>query len=134
MAKKLWKKHIGLKKARVLSELFCEDFELDYCEVYYVDILNEAYGQYIYLQPPHMLVLDKPRVINKIGVVMHELVHHLEAQCYTIKSCESVHGYSYQLAKKRVIKWCQQNISKKPDWRIPFHARVNTDTMKKFKI
>ena len=76
----LWKKRIKLKGARALSFEFCRDFDIDYCEIYYVDRLDDAWGVYVHLHPPHILVLK--HVINRIGIVMHELTHHLEYQQY----------------------------------------------------
>jgi hypothetical protein len=132
-----YKKKIDQKNARRLSKHFCNDFDIQYCDVYYVDRLNDAYGEYIYLNPPHMLILDKPKVINKIGIVIHELTHHLVAQDYInekLESDTSEHGKYYQLAKKRVIRWCKKNISEKPNWKKPLGKYQHTKDMKKFKL
>ena len=42
------KKHINLKEARDLSKWFCKDFNIPYCEVYFVDQINgNFWGLYI---------------------------------------------------------------------------------------
>ena len=132
----MWNKHINLKDSRKASLKFCEEFYLIYCQVYMVDILpDNTWGNYIYLDPPHILILDSYLNINKLGVLMHELTHHLECQGYDGDYQDKPqHGYHYQLAKKRVIRWCNKNISTKPDWNKPLCAIYRKDDMKAFKV
>lgn len=132
-----WRKHIKLPDARKLSEFFCKEFELDYCEIYYVDILKgegkkSYYGVYSYPAPSNILILDTYKNKNKIGILMHELTHHLECSAYLWD--DAAHGYYYQLAKKRVIRWCKKNISNIPNWNIPLLAKVDEEDMKAFKL
>ena len=127
----MWNKHINVEDSRALSLEFCNHFDISYCQIYIVDIVDDvAYGQYCYLSPQHILILDK-RYINKIGILMHELTHHLEHEIYEVGK---PHGYSYQLAKKRVIRWCEKNISIKPDWKKPLGAFQNLEDMLAFKL
>lgn len=128
-----WNKFIKQGDARRLSKIFCEDFEIDYCQVYYVDNLeNGAYGEYVWLYRPHILILDKPENLNPIGVLMHELNHHIQYQLYDLS--ENHHGYEWNLAKRRTINWCERNISKKSDWTLPLKARQDMEKMKTFRI
>lgn len=118
---KLWRKQISLGGARALSYELCKSFDVDYCEVYYVDRINdydedrEYWGVYVYLSPPHVLIVEN--VINRIGIVMHELTHHIEHQCY--ETSNEAHGYPYQLAKQRVITWAKANVSATAPWHEP---------------
>ena len=129
----MWNKHINLKDSRKLSFKFCEGFGLIYCQIYMVDVLpDKAWGNYIYLTPPHILILDSYLNINRLGILMHELTHHLECQEYD-GDYNPQHGYSYQLAKKRVVRWCKKNISTKPNWNKPLSAIYREDDMKDFK-
>ncbi len=133
----LWKKKINLTDSRALSHEFCESFGLSYCEIYHVDRIEKAYGSYIYLTPPHILILVAPFVTNRIGILMHELTHHLEHQEYSDRegySQKDMHGYFYQLAKRRVIKWCELNISNKPDWGIPLKGTQSIQGMAEFRL
>lgn len=132
----MWHKHINLKDARALSIEFCNDFNLMYCQIFMVDILeNQGYGQYCYLNPPHILLLDTRRNKNKLGVLMHEMTHHLECHGYTESNCGfPVHGYYFQLAKLKVIKWCEKNISNRPDWKKPLRAFQKYEDMISFKL
>ena len=125
-----FKKKISLKKARILSEKFCNDFNLPYCEIYFVDRIEDAYGIYIRLEPEHILI--KEHVVNRIGILVHELTHHLEHIQYDLDINQ--HGYPYQLAKKRVIKWAKEWISSKPDWRIPLKGIIIIEENVKFKL
>ena len=130
----MWNKHINLTDARALSNEFCKDFDIQYCQIYMVDLLlNNAYGQYSYLNPPHILILDIYKNHNKIGVLMHELTHHVECYQYTF-DYTSHHGYHYQLAKKKVIRWCEENISIKPDWKKTLSAYIDEAVASAFKI
>jgi hypothetical protein len=125
------KKNINLWEARELSEKFCNDFGIDYCEVYYVDRLKDALGVYIWLDPPHMLVVKNYK--DKIAIVMHELIHHLDSQVYdTMILNHSTQGYLN--AKKRVITWCKNNISSKADWNKGLKAQQFDHEMKKFQL
>lgn len=84
----------------------------------------------MYYETPHILMLNK--LLNPIGVLIQELTHHLECQEYGFDGKN--HGYNYQLAKKRVIKWCEENISSKPDWRLALKAKINEEEMREFEI
>ncbi len=124
--------------ARALSYKFCKDFDLPYCQVFYVDILtNEAYGQYCFLDPTNILLLDNYKSLNKLGTLMHELAHHLECYGYESDLLQlglQNHGYNYQLAKKRVKKWCEKNISIKPNWNKPLNAFQDKKDMIAFQV
>ena len=130
-------KHLSLKKARELSEKFCEDFRIPYCGIYYVDHIEgfddeeEVMGIYTDQKPSHILVVKSG--INRLGLVMHELTHHLE-QCSYDNKGESEHGYSYQKAKERVVTWCRKNISDKPNWYNCLKATFNKYEMKAFQL
>jgi len=128
-----WKKHINIVDARKLSKLFCNDFKLPYCQIYYVDVLEGgSYGIYCEYTPPHILMIDY--TMNSIGILIHELNHHLVARHYAYENEFSSHGYPYQLAKIRVIKWCYHNISKKADWSLPLKAYQTEINMRKFRV
>lgn len=146
---KKWNKFINLNDARELSKQFCNNFKLQYCEIYYVDRIQDdsdtpiwkkgkdnTTALYSLADPPHILIVET--VLNPIGLVIHELTHHLEWYDYENerdKICDDgPHGYFYQLAKKRVITWCKKNISNKADWNSPLKA-IHTETaMKKFRL
>jgi len=125
------KKNINLWEARELSEKFCEDFNIDYCEVYYVDRVKDCVGVYIWLDQPHILIQESYQ--NKICLVMHELIHHLDSQKYsTMILNHSTRGYLN--AKKRVVTWCKKNISSKPDWNKGLKANHIEKEMKEFQL
>lgn len=115
----LWKKQVSLKGARTLSFEFCKHFDIDYCEIYLVDRVEDAWGVYVHLHPPHILIDLNTK--NRIGIVMHELTHHLEYQCYDVAG-QTTHGYSYQKAKQRVIRWAKANVSSTAPWHYPLKA------------
>jgi len=125
-----------LKEARGISKKFCNDFDIPYCEIYYVDRLDdmecgEVFGVYIPLKPHHMLVLQD---VNHIVIIAHELTHHLQEISYGINEGEYDHGYHFQLAKRKAKKWFINNVSSKSDWKLPFSARFTEEDMNKFKI
>lgn len=125
------KKNINLWEAREISEKFCNDFNIPYCEIYYVDRIIDSVGVYIWLDPPHILMLNN--YASKIPLLMHELIHHLDSCLYsTVILNHSSKGYI--LAKKRVITWCKKNISNKANWNIGLKARDNKVEMKKFQL
>lgn len=131
-----WNKFINLNKARQLSKSFCDDFNLTYCEIYYVDRLGyRIYGEYCSLFPHHILILNTKENNNPIGIVIHELIHHLQYQEY-LKEGEKYtdHGYKWSLAKKRVIKWCNENISNRPNWNKHLSAYNSQKDMQEFKL
>ena len=125
------KKNINLWEARELSEKFCDDFNLEYCEIYYIDRLKDALGMYIWLDPPHVLIVKSYK--DKIAVVMHELIHHLDSQMYSSYVLNhSTKGYLN--AKRRVINWCKKNISSKADWSKGLKATQIDKEMNKFQL
>ncbi len=93
---------------------------------------DETFGVYCEYSPPHILILEN--VISPLGILVHELTHHLVAHYYTYEGEFSQHGYPFQLAKPRVIKWCYKNISQKPDWSLPLKAYQTTINMRKFRV
>ena len=125
-------KHIDLHGARTISKKFCEDFNIIYCEIFYVDTLGENLGVYCYLNPPHILIEDSKKNVCKIGVLMHELTHHLEGWGYEYDI--GTHGYYFQLAKQNTVTWCRKNISSKPNWYLALKAVSLTEEMKDFKL
>jgi hypothetical protein len=138
-----WCKHIKLEDARRLSEKFCDDFSLSFCQIYFVDVLTHEdkgnkkcfFGVYSFPAPSNILILDTYTNINKIGILMHELAHHLECNAYhNINWFDGKHGYLYQLAKKRVITWCKKNISNRPDWNKPLLSKIYEKDMRAFKL
>lgn len=143
LCKLRWCKHIKIQDARRLSEKFCKEFDLSFCQIYYVDVLKHEdkrnkkcfYGVYSYPAPSNILILDTYRNKNKIGILMHELTHHLECYgYYNVDWFNGGHGYHYQLAKKRVIRWCKQNISDRPNWNNPLFAITDEKEMIEFKL
>lgn len=128
---KLWNKYIKIEDARKLSSIFCKSFSIDYCEIYYVDKIKGAYGIYCRESPQHILMLNN--LTNPIGILMHELTHHLAEEQYEEYDTYS-HGYNYHLSKRRVIKWCNDNISNKPDWRLPLRANIKEKEMRAFRV
>jgi hypothetical protein len=136
-----WSKHISLKKARELSKNFCNDFNICQCGVYYVDNIfdeeeycgNTINGIYCQVYPPHIL-LAKDKGYNRIGVLLHELTHHLEYQDYCTNENDPPHGYKYQLAKERVVTWARKNISEKCNWYLPLKSLLVNWEMKAFQL
>lgn len=127
------KKHINLQEARELSKWFCEDFEIQYCEVYFVDkIQGNFWGLYIWLEPNHMLVMKRNPCM--LGLVIHELTHHLHHNLYADSILSNPHSGAYQLAKNRVITWCKKNLSSKADWNSVLCANGNNETWVKFQL
>lgn len=127
-----WNKNINQQDARRLSKIFSKEFFIPYCEVYYVDRLERnRYAEYIFLMPPHMLLRSDLR--NPIGMLVHELTHHLQYYGYYEKS-DSEHGYYYQLAKRKMIKWCRENISAKANWKLPLKANPCDIDMVTFRL
>ena len=132
MLNKMYNKKIDLITARLLSKKFCKDFDIPNCQIFFVDYLEGGHwGEYINLIPCHILIVENHP--NRIGVLMHELTHHLENANYDNYE-NSSHGYSYQLAKGRVVTWCRKNISKKPNWYLPLQGRFDPKEMVKFKL
>ena len=137
----MYKKNINLTESRQLSRIFCKDFDLDYCQIYYVDVIGADkkdfyYGVYSHLFPSSILILDTYKNKNKIGILIHELTHHLERE-YNDRldyDPDAAHGYHYQLAKRRVIKWCEKNISDKADWNTTLGANISDKDMTAFKL
>lgn len=126
------KKHINLKEARNIKNKFCEDFDLEKCEIYFVDIIGDkyTYGEYVWYYP---LILLKERNPCMIGILIHELTHHLE-WCKYKDEYQNVHGKNYQSSKKRVITWCKNNINARVDWRIPLKAKVCDEELKNIRL
>lgn len=147
-----WRKYLNQEEARLLSEEYCKSFDIQYCEIYYVDRIqdfsntpiwkkgkNNTIAAYSGDDPPHILIADG--YFNPIGVVMHELTHHLENYKYEEdedKEAEDIdvnaHGYFYQLAKKRTITWCQKNISDRPNWALPLKSKLDEKEMRSFRL
>ena len=126
------KKNINLWEARELSERFCNDMDIPYCEVYYVDRLNGCQGIYIWLEPQHMLVWKKCK--DKLPVVMHELIHHLDSCSNPTAMVLNHSTQNYINAKRRVINWCKKNISEKANWNIGLKAAQNDKEMATFQL
>lgn len=90
---------------------------------------------YSFPAPSNILILDTYKNKNKIGILMHELTHHLESNAYdNLNWFDGCHGYYYQLAKKRVITWCKKNISDRPNWNDPLFAKPDEKDMISFKL
>lgn len=135
--KKYDSKFINLDEARNISKEVCDYFKICYCEVYYVDRLEpNTYGEYYYLEPQNILLLDDININkNPIGVLIHELTHHIQFKCYPMLDSEqSYHGYFYNLARKKIIKYCKKYISKNAEWKTPLKAYQNDQDMEKFKL
>ena len=128
---KLWRKELSTRGARALSFEFCQHFDICYCEIYLVDRIEDAWGVYIHLHPPHILV--DWNAINRIGIIVHELTHHLEYQDYDNEG-NSHHGYAYQLAKQKVIRWAKSNISPTAPWHWPLKAHQIKKEQIAFKL
>lgn len=125
------KKNIDLFEARELSKKFCKDFDIEYCEIYYVDHIKGCVGIYNWLDPPHILIIEKNK--DKLPLVIHELIHHLDSQKYsTLTLNHSTQGYLN--AKRRVIRWCNKNISSKADWKLGLKAQQCDQEMKQFQL
>ena len=91
-------------------------------------------GIYSSQKPAHALIEASKENSNKIGVVIHELTHHIEYEVYGHYFNDPQHGYKYQLAKERMVNWCRRNISKNPNWYLPLKAVTPLEEMKKFKL
>jgi len=131
---KEWKKYLVQSEARELAKIFCKNFKIDNVEIFYVDKLNEnTYGEYSWLRPQHILLLDIPENPNPIGTLIHELTHHLQFQLYEIKG-GPYHGYEWKVAKKKVIKWAKNTISDKSNWNIPLKAYFKMIEMRSFRV
>lgn len=128
------KRKITLLNARKISQAFCNDMIIPYCEIYYVDILPDALGIYISTIPAHILMLNNADY--KIALLMHELIHHLDFCNYNYRpNDELTHSTKgYILAKKRVITWCKNNISRKPNWNTALKAYNYDEEMKKIRL
>ena len=83
---------------------------------------------------PVILILNDITNLNPIGVLIHELTHHLEAYAYDRKKGDTNHGYAWRLAKRRVIRWAYENISNKPDWSLPLRVYQTKINMRKFRV
>ena len=134
----MWNKYITLNEARKLSTQFCKDFKIDKCEIFYIDRLSYGtYGEYSWLLPPHILILDTYMNKNPIGIVIHELNHHLQHQLYELYASDDSypsHGYEWTVAKRKTIKWCKENISDTAPWEHPLRAYINRREMIMFRI
>jgi len=128
-----WKKNINIVDARKLSKIFCDYFELSPCMIYYVDVFHDKddYGIYFDIEPTILILKKCP---NRIGVLVHELTHHLQYQKYDMKKDSRIHGYPYQLARNRVDRWCNKYISSKPNWAKPLGAFQDFNDMKEFEL
>jgi hypothetical protein len=133
---------LELTDARALSEEFCEHFSLPYCEIYFVDRLVEvdlpiwkamdigAYATYTNSDPSFILI--RQEIIAPVGILMHELTHHLEFKDYKGSENQVEHGYNFQLARKKVLKWCN-NINDTYNWRIPLKAKIRNEDLEVFQ-
>ena len=127
-------KYIKQENAREISKKYCEDFNIKQCNIYFVDYLDfSVYGEYIDVYPGYILILDRIENRNPIGILAHELNHHLQYQKYYEK-CSSIHGYNWRLAKRKTIRWFENNISPTKDWSLPLKAYLTEDDMKTFRL
>ena len=134
--KSRWSKHLSEKKARKLSKAICDHFDIPYCGIHYVKELDgyddETSGVYYDNNPP--LILVKRNCICQIGIVIHELCHHLEAKLYDSILGDSEHGKNYQKAKEKMVSWCRANISDKCNWYLVLKAKYNNHQMRNFHL
>lgn len=128
--RKTTKKIVGSKKDSTITKLlnkpaigelkkvsrkFCKHFSLPYCDVYYINRISD--DAHTYYNIDSMKAAIHRKTGSPIGMLMHELAHHMELNDYPV--LEDGHGYYFQLAIRRTIRWCQKHISAKHDWRIP---------------
>jgi hypothetical protein len=127
------KKNIDLNAARIISKKFCQDFNIPNCQIYYIDIFEDkdTMGLYYRLEPNTILMKEKQ--YNRIGTLVHELTHHLQ-HCIYDSYILKHSGSKWQTSKKKVLKWCKENISEKADWNGPLRAVSSIEETKKFKL
>jgi hypothetical protein len=129
----LWEIKISLKDARKLSKNISKDFNIPYCQIYYVDTLGKWYGIY-HNDTGHIHTLIEESCPCRIGIVIHELTHHLEYEIYGNYFNDPPHGYKYQLAKERMVSWCRKNISTNPNWYVALKGFTCPKELKTFKL
>ena len=124
-----------MQEARKISEIFCEDMNVPYCEIYYVDRLFERghLGLYIPISP-HIFILENAE--NKSTLLLHELIHHLDAYRYTDWDENNLTHSSkgYISAKRYVVIWCKKNISNRINWNKMLKCTLNEEELKNFKL
>lgn len=137
-------KHISLQEARKISEVFCEDMNVTYCGIYYVDRIEMEHvgqirhmkniGLYVPLDPPHILMIEKSE--NKLTLLLHELVHHLDAYRFTFWDINELTHSSkgYIRAKSCVVTWCKNNISNRVNWNKMLKCILSEEELKNFKL
>lgn len=114
--KKGWKKFDikqNIKILRQITAVFCGDFNIIEPFVYVVDVLDEDVDGIYYplsggpdIQPKILLKEE-----TDIMTFFHEIVHHLQYIIYYPKyGYDGQHGYTFQLAKKRVVTWARKNV------------------------
>jgi len=134
--KSRWRKNLSEKKARELSKAICDDFGIPYCSIQYVKKIDGydsvVNGVYYDNNPP--LALIQTDCTNRIGVVIHELTHHLEVKLYDKIFNDSEHGRNYQKAKEKMVSWCRKNISQNCNWFNCLKANQNETEMKSFQL
>lgn len=130
-----WKKRINLNDSRKLAKKFCNYFDIPLCDIFFVDrfLKKEKRGIYFASTPEPTILIYRPS-INRIGILVHELTHHLEFNYYEFNDDYNEHGYNYQLAKRRSKKWCEGFISGTADWSKPLSAKQHNKDMEEFEL
>ncbi len=105
------------KKARKLIKKMCRDFDVSPCNCWFINIGRaDTIGWYspAFSNMASYMMIEK-YWSRRLILVLHEFAHHLQTELYESKF-ESMHGESFQLAKKRVATWAKNNISKSYNW------------------
>lgn len=114
------KSHIDLditqSKARRIVKNACKDFEIDKCNLWFININDSTcvgwYSPLASNMSAYMMIEKKWS--RRLILVLHELTHHIQYTLY--EEDESAHGKQFSLAKSRISTWARVNISKKYDW------------------
>lgn len=106
----------NIKTLRQITTVFCYDFNIIEPLVYVVDVLDDGIDAIYYPlsggsdKQPKILLAEK---LSDIMTYFHEITHHLQDMVYYPKyGYTDIHGYTFQLAKRRVATWATKNVLK----------------------
>ena len=112
-------RNLNINRARKIAIDYANHFDLPECMVYYQNKLQDgSLGLYFGGTRPSVIIIAISHIkTNKekerLGLLLHELAHHLTEWQYDGRF-ESMHGESYQLAKKRTINWARKRFGNLP--------------------
>jgi hypothetical protein len=128
---------ITQSKARDLADYCCDYFDISPINVFFVRFMDhpevedpKAVGWYSSTKSnlPAYTMIEK-NWSRRLVVLLHELTHHLQEEKYSTLF-DSMHGYSFQLAKRRIARWANKAISKEYHWQFLIQSTASGHLVK----